>query len=546
MLIYNSKKEFVGIDKKDLNALGFTSLEALRQEVSDIADLFVKTPGYIHNFKHVHWIDFIACGNPGEEFQVIINIHNKSFKCKVTVETLYLSDSPSSSSFIVHLFGLRELAARELESVSADIAARPSFVSDVVEPSSEIIDDFDRVETPKTEQKVVLDDPYETPLEVDFESEDDHFDAMPEEETLTTPVSEEPLDIYDFDGDDAFIDDAAPSKSTPEPKELVTESFDNGYVYDPRVASDELGLPLDLIEEFIQDFIAQAKEFKPSIYSALDAGELDQVKILSHKLKGVAANLRIEDAFEVLSVVNTSQNSAVVMDNLDEFYKIIAKLAGEEIVVEKPALAAKEEPAQEATQVPDKAPNHDFNSDEDELYKDLLDIDFTDDTAEEDSLQIADADVPQKIDIPELADDDFVNTEVDYALENIDILEGVDSNEETQQESDEGIDYKAMQQKAAGEIGIDLESYKELFNDYIDESNTIISKIKKDISSGDFAASRYEILKLQGMSENMRITLLESDLDNLLVATKEENAAELSNSLATLSEKLEKISKAGA
>jgi len=59
MLIYNFQKEFLGIDAKDLQELGYHDLSSLRSEVTDFADLFVKTPGYIHNFQHVHWIDFI-------------------------------------------------------------------------------------------------------------------------------------------------------------------------------------------------------------------------------------------------------------------------------------------------------------------------------------------------------------------------------------------------------------------------------------------------------------------------------------------------------
>ena len=43
------------------------------------------------------------------------------------------------------------------------------------------------------------------------------------------------------------------------------DSFAN-YVFNPEVASEELGLPTDLVEEFIQDFIAQANSFKDELY----------------------------------------------------------------------------------------------------------------------------------------------------------------------------------------------------------------------------------------------------------------------------------------
>ena len=73
MLIYNYKKEFLGIDEADLEALGLNNLEELRSESADFADLFVKTPGHIHNFKHVHWIDYVT-NKDGAEAKVIIHI----------------------------------------------------------------------------------------------------------------------------------------------------------------------------------------------------------------------------------------------------------------------------------------------------------------------------------------------------------------------------------------------------------------------------------------------------------------------------------------
>ena len=63
MLIYNYQKEFVGIDESDLKALGFSDLAQLRSESADFANFFVKTPGFVHNFKHVHWIDFVTCAD---------------------------------------------------------------------------------------------------------------------------------------------------------------------------------------------------------------------------------------------------------------------------------------------------------------------------------------------------------------------------------------------------------------------------------------------------------------------------------------------------
>ena len=314
MLIYNFQKEFLGIDEKDLQILGYNNLAQLRAEVTDFADLFVKTPGYIHNFKHVHWIDFIACAESSEESKVIINANSKSYKAIITITNAYLADNPSQKAYFIHLNNLRALTSQEYDTISEDITQRPA---------PEILQEPTSLQTPTikplNEEPIVIKDEYDQMLDVGDLSIDD------KPVVDTTPIV-----------NPAPKTEEAPSKVTIQSKEATPlkkeEKQKNIYTYDPHLASKELGLPLDLIEEFIQDFIDQAHDFKEGLYSSLDKGDLDNVKILSHKLKGVAANLRIEDAHEVLSIVNTTTDIDIIKTNLDEFYAIIAKLSGEEPV----------------------------------------------------------------------------------------------------------------------------------------------------------------------------------------------------------------------
>jgi len=339
--------------------------------------------------------------------------------------------------------------------------------------------------------------------------------------------------------------------------ELVNESFDNGYTYDPQVASDELGLPLDLIDEFIQDFIAQSKEFKEKIYVALDDGEFDQVKILSHKLKGVAANLRIEDAFDVLSIVNTSEDTNILKKNLDIFYKIIAKLSGEEVLVEKVAQTpVVTEPS--VSSEPELATKDEEIAEDDDLYGDLLDVD------------VKDSAVPEKIEIPELADDEFLNSEVDLeniesdidTIENIELLEldkEIESTDDAMLDIDEEItldlddelisiedpktSVEYSKESVADEIGLDIESFNELFEDYLSESKTILSEMKNAVASGDYATCRHEAVKLQGMSDNMRVN---SFSDELSLLTKSNDSVEIDQAIESLENAISEISRVGA
>ena len=551
MLIYNYQKEFLGIDEKDLKTLGFNSLSELRAEVTDFADLFVKTPGYVHNFQHVHWIDFINYADVSEESKVLINVNSKTFKATLSVSTLFLVDNPASPAYMVHFHHLRPISKSEHENLSSDVLDRELPKVEQQAP---------KVFTPAPEVPAAVQDTYDTPSQsVSPEPEpvqEQHFDepiSMPEFE-------EQPLDIYDetpqqekaepqetqetvedmLDVGDLSLDvfeeetPAAPitqeAPATPAvkkviKKEVIQEEWDNGYHYDPHIASKELGLPLDLIEEFIQDFIAQAKDFKSGIYSSIEEGDVDNVKILSHKLKGVAANLRIEDAHEVLSAVSATNDLDVIHENLDTFYKIIAKLAGEPV---EQVVVIEEEVVQEAPveeTVEDDAITLDFKDDEEEsisLMQDDEPIEIAD---------VEDEDVPQRIEMPELADDDFLEIGTD------------DIVDEPTQESpaDEEIHFSKSQ--AAQAIGIDEASFNELFDDFVNESHTIFQKIKDAIAEGDLQTCHNEALKFKGMSDNMRFNELTSELETLIHSSDKDAIAQAAEKIDN---SLNKISKMGA
>ena len=59
-------------------------------------------------------------------------------------------------------------------------------------------------------------------------------------------------------------------------------------------AARDLNLPKELIEEFVIDFIEQAKSETPRILLAYQQGDLETVQKIGHLLKGAASNLRIE------------------------------------------------------------------------------------------------------------------------------------------------------------------------------------------------------------------------------------------------------------
>jgi HPt (histidine-containing phosphotransfer) domain-containing protein len=532
MLIYNYNKEFLGIDEVDLQTLGFQDLSALQAQVSDFADLFVKTPGYIHNFKHVHWIDFITCSDSTELPKVIIHVHNVSYRCNLKITTIYLSDNPTEKAFIVNLQNLRILSDNESGTISSDLSFKQSQSTQYVPPMSPV---FEQVKiTP-------LETIHEKPLQQEFK-EELHIDEVPQQVDLIKDEYDDfPLEVHmekePLPAPEPMLE---AQKVTVAPQihheEVVkskadTVATEHEYVFDPHVASKELGLPVDLIEEFIQDFIAQAKEFKDELYTSLHELNISNVKILSHKLKGVAANLRVADALETLTLVNTSSDFPVIHTNLDKFYKIIAKLAGEAPIVETTIQSTR--------------------SDEDEFV-----VDFKEDLDAPLELIIDDSDVPNAIAMPELADDDFspvrieeISTDlldIDFEAENEDDLSLEDSSinellspQETSDDEDtlellslddeeikpvvllqthekSNIEVTYNRENIANEIGIDLDSFNELFEDFLNEGQFKCKQIREAINNENTDLWKAKAMKLKGMSENMRIKELSQALDAII------------------------------
>ena len=135
------------------------------------------------------------------------------------------------------------------------------------------------------------------------------------------------FDDEDLTGGESILDDDEAQKV----KDLLDETSDEVVAeYDIQFAADELGLPLEEVEEFLQDFIVQAKEFKDELYNSAVSGDLDQIKALSHKLKGVAANLRVDQAIAPLDIVNSSSDTEEIESHLNSFYRVIDKLEGVE------------------------------------------------------------------------------------------------------------------------------------------------------------------------------------------------------------------------
>lgn len=571
MLIYNFEKKFIGIDEKDLKALGLNSLESLLDEVNDFADLFVKTPGCISNFQHVHWIDFINCAEPNEESKAIINIKNRNFKCHISISTTYLVDNPTQKAYLVNLERLTQLSDSESEKISADISQRPKleageettsfniptpavqnktqeevFESQTYEKQSDTLapslaeDPYEnKTEVPKVE---ITEDPYEsqTPIDIDLDEDIEVENANEQNYYEETPIA---VDNY------IEVDDEEPASATT----VSSDDVESSYVYDPTIASEQLGLPLDLIEEFIEDFVQQAKEFKDSLYEALEINDSENIKVLSHKLKGVAANLRIEDALEALDIINASDDESEIRNTLNSFYKIISKLANEDISYEAPAEEVAEVPeivqevaALQETVVDEPVVSVQENKQEEtiDLEDDLLLVEEleTEETAEEENI------------VTEDTKDDLLDVEDDLLLiedtedENLLLVEDDEAIEFDEEplldiaDDEESVQINYSKELVANEIGMDIESFNELYDDYIDESKEILKTIEASAQENDLETAKKYAIRLKGMSDNMRVTNFLAELQAIIDA---HTTTEVTNATDKITTALQQHAKTG-
>ena len=580
MLIYDHNKEFIGIDEESLKLLGYDRFEDLLHEHKDVAELFVKKPGYIHNFTNFPWIDFVLHAESNDA-KVIIAGKKKAVSATIEISHLYLSKAPEEDSYLVVLKNIQPYqldASERPEPTAAPFnletkefntpAAEPAHVDTAPAPEPE--------PTPPPVMEEAAPEPVEEPpLDMGPITLDEDIFLQEEPAAPTTPAPvEEELDIFFHDEEpetteplvqeepelppeaESIFDNIKEEKSTPMLGAYLSESdkeyladlkFSDDYVYDPQIAADELGLPVDLIEEFIGDFIKQAHEFKEQLFSAIKEGDFDNIKVLSHKLKGVAANLRIEDSFEVLRNVNESADLKECEANLKKFYMTIAKLEGKDVEEVKrelekpeeelydltPSLESlhEEEPLQEEAPEPLDLPDLEP---EEEHPEPLLDIGYpeTEASKEEDTLQdeiydygltVESGDEPLVI----LEDEEEILNELksfdtEEEEETLSGIQDFDTVDETSQAETPVLTFDVN--TAAAEIGLSADLVSALIDDYIVEANEMREKLNDVIAASDVMRWKGYATQLKGVSDNLRITEISESLQKLISSSDQTQA----------------------
>jgi len=555
VLIYDHNKEFIGIDEESLKLLGYARYEDLIHEHKDIAELFVKKPGYIHNFTNFPWIDFVMHAE-SEESKVIIAGKEKAFSATIDISKLHLSKAPESDAYLI---GLKNVKSYQLDPSERPVSA-PAQMD--LEPSA--FNAPQEMPQPVAQPDIFAEpepvaEPFQSlePLTIDEDLFIQEEMAAPEEAEIPVtfempPVSED-LDVYFHEDEKPFVapepeivpvPEMAPErildsneveeKKTSKPMlgSYLTEEdksyladleFKDDYVYDPSIAADELGLPVDLIEEFIGDFISQAHEFKDQLFTAIKNDDFDTIKVLSHKLKGVAANLRIEDSFEVLRNVNETADLKECEANLKKFYLTIAKLEGKDV---ESVLEELERPEEEFYNL---TPKFDEPQVEEEI---LPPLNFPEPEPFEEPTPF----VQESYAAPSVSQDEDSDI-YDFGLNQDNSSSPFVVMEDEAEIASEIQNFAPEAQSsapaavltydiniAAGEIGLGADLLAALTKDYIDEANEMRGKLENAIATSDMMRWKAFATQLKGVSDNLRIKDISNSLQTLIDSTESNQA----------------------
>ncbi len=172
-------------------------------------------------------------------------------------------------------------------------------------------------EPEKSQPKIIEKDTFSSDITED-KLDTKFTELINREKEKTKSVSEKSdlLDLnLDLDDDFLSLDDTTTIEPTPKTVKKESKKSDDSEEiilddapplpinYNPKVAADELNLPVVLIEEFVEDFIEQAHHDKDHLLASYYQKDMDNIHELGHKLKGAASNLRINELADVLEEI---------------------------------------------------------------------------------------------------------------------------------------------------------------------------------------------------------------------------------------------------
>ena len=95
--------------------------------------------------------------------------------------------------------------------------------------------------------------------------------------------------------------------------------------FDAQRSANELGIPLDIVKDFVQDFKEQVRTHQNDFNNAITSGSIKEINKTATLLKGMSDNLRLNEISEVLKglqaekdINNTTQALATLQAYADQ------------------------------------------------------------------------------------------------------------------------------------------------------------------------------------------------------------------------------------
>ena len=146
--------------------------------------------------------------------------------------------------------------------------------------------------------------------------------------TQADTYREESLPLTELETDTHKEEEPLPVSET-ESIAVTTESFGTisldevqsiHFDFQLEEASKDLALPVELIEEFVHDFIDQAHEETKKMLEAYEKGDLESIQQIGHLLKGASSNLRIKALSDTLYEIQFCQDSSKLEDLIKQYW----------------------------------------------------------------------------------------------------------------------------------------------------------------------------------------------------------------------------------
>ena len=148
--------------------------------------------------------------------------------------------------------------------------------------------------------------------------------ASSQEEAPQEEVSMELLDTVTLTEEpDLFVDDTA-SEPVVNKNSFGTINLDDvkpiHFDFQLEEAANDLSLPVELIEEFVNDFIDQGRIETKKLLEAYEEGDLDAIQKIGHLLKGTSSNLRINALSDTLYKIQFCEDSGNLEALIKEYW----------------------------------------------------------------------------------------------------------------------------------------------------------------------------------------------------------------------------------